>query len=206
MLDYFFLLPISLFLLLGVMSPGPSFILVAQTAMEKSKADAYAVSLGLGVGATIFATIAALGLFVLLESVPLVYSGLKIAGGLYLCYLAYKMYKNTSEVTPRSEQQPKPASLWTMFFRGLLIQLSNPKTAIVFASAFAAFLPATIPVYGYLLVCLAAFVIDTTWYLLVSRLLGSGKSQQLYAKFQKTISRVGSGFMGLMGLKLISAD
>ena len=46
----------------------------------------------------------------------------------------------------------------------------------------------------------------TAWDFLVSRLLGSGKSQQLYAKFQKTISRIGSGFMGLMGLKLISAD
>ena len=206
MFDYFFLLPISLFLLLGVMSPGPSFILVAQTAMAKSKADAYAVSLGLGVGATIFATIAALGLFVLLESVPLLYSALKVAGGLYLCYLAFKMYKNTTEVTTHPEQQSKPAPLWKMFFRGLFTQLSNPKTAIVFASAFAAFLPATAPEYGYLLVCAAAFVIDTGWYLLVSRLLGSVKSQRVYAKFKITINRIGGGFMGLMGLKLITAD
>ena len=206
MLDYFFLLPISLFLLLGVMSPGPSFILVAQTAMAKSKADAYAVSLGLGVGATIFATIAAFGLFVLLESVPLMYSGLKVAGGLYLCYLAYKMYKNSNEVSGLQEQQAKPASLCRMFLRGLFTQLSNPKTAIVFASAFAAFLPATAPQYGYLLVCVTAFLIDTAWYLMVSRLLGSGKSQQLYAKFKKTINRLGAGFMGLMGIKLITAD
>ncbi|EPJ43291.1 MAG: hypothetical protein OFPI_43560 [Osedax symbiont Rs2] len=206
MLDYVFLLPISLFLLLGVMSPGPSFILVAQTAMAKSKADAYAVSLGLGVGAIIFATIAAFGLFVLLESVPILYNGLKIAGGSYLCYLAYKMYNSSTEEASYLKQQSKPVSLWKMFLKGLFTQLSNPKTAIVFASAFAAFLPATTPQYGYLLVCLTAFFIDTAWYLLVSRLLGSGKSQQLYAKFKKNINRIGAGFMGLMGIKLITAD
>ena len=87
--EYIFLLPIFLFLLLGVMSPGPSFILVAQTAMAKSRTEAIAVSVGMGMGATIFAIIASVGLFVLLNSVTWVYLGLKVVGGSYLCFLSF---------------------------------------------------------------------------------------------------------------------
>ena len=97
--EYIFILPILLFLLLGVMSPGPSFILVAQTAMAKSRSEAIAVSVGMGAGATIFAVIASVGLFVLIETVPWLYIALKVIGGSYLCYLAFKMWE-------------APTSLW----------------------------------------------------------------------------------------------
>lgn len=59
------------------MSPGPGFILVAQTAMAKSRVEAIAISVGMGVGAAIFVIIASVGLFVLLEAVPWLYIGLK---------------------------------------------------------------------------------------------------------------------------------
>jgi len=47
-----------------------------------------------------------------------------------------------------------------------------------------------------------AFVIDTGWYIIVSVLLTTKKSQRLYIKFKKYINRLASGLMGYMGVKL----
>jgi threonine/homoserine/homoserine lactone efflux protein len=205
--EYIFLLPIFLFLLLGVMSPGPSFILVAQTAMAKSRADALAVSVGMGIGATIFAVIASLGLFVLLDTVPWVYIGLKVIGGSYLYFLAFKMWTSSNEPLMAEHTENKiNTGILKMFFSGLFTQLSNPKTAIVFGSVFAAFLPKNVPEYAYILITALAFLIDTLWYVLVATLLSTSKAQKAYVKFKKHICRVAGAFMGLLGVKLISSQ
>ena len=205
--EYIFLIPIFLFLLLGVMSPGPSFILVAQTAMAKSRADALAVSVGMGIGATIFAVIASLGLFVLLDTVPWVYIGLKVIGGSYLCFLAFKMWTSSNEPLMAELTGNKiNTGILKMFFSGLFTQLSNPKTAIVFGSVFAAFLPKNVPEYSYILITVLAFLIDTLWYVLVATLLSTSKAQKAYVKFKTHICRVAGAFMGLLGVKLISSQ
>ena len=205
--EYIFILPILLFLLLGVMSPGPSFILVAQTAMAKSRSEAIAVSVGMGVGATIFAVIASVGLFGLIETVPWVYIALKVIGGSYLCYLAFKMWGSSNEPMETIITSHKTnKGILKMFFIGLFTQLSNPKTAIVFGSVFATFLPENVPEYSYFIITASTFIIDTLWYVLVAILLSTSKAQKAYAKFKKYICRLAGGFMGVLGVKLISSQ
>jgi threonine/homoserine/homoserine lactone efflux protein len=82
--------------------------------------------------------------------------------------------------------------------------LSNPKTALVFGSAFAAFLPKDVPDYTSYLVSASAFLIDTAWYSLVAILLSTEKAQYTYMKFKKYICRAAGGFMGIMGVKLLT--
>ena len=124
--EYIFILPISIFLLLGVISPGPSFILVAQTAMSKSHTEAVAVSVGMGVGAMFFAIIASLGLFVLLESVPWLYVILKWIGGIYLCFLAFKLWYSSKEPLMHTIPDNKvKKGIVKFFFVGLFTQLSK---------------------------------------------------------------------------------
>jgi len=201
--EYTFLLPILLFLCLGVMSPGPSFVLVAQTALSSSKKEAISVSLGLGLGACIFALIAGLGLFVVLQKVPFLYLLLKILGGLYLCFIAYKMWQVSSPSLGITKEKVVSKQLSKMFLLGLFTQLSNPKTAIVFASAFAAFLPLNVPAHTLYILCFLALIIDSTWYIFVALVLSSKKAQGSYSRFKKLISRLAGTMMGLMGLKLI---
>ena len=205
--EYIFILPILLFLLLGVMSPGPSFILVAQTAMAKSRTEAIAVSVGMGVGATIFAIIASVGLFALLETVTWAYIALKVIGGSYLCFLALTMWRSSNDPLVTTLPSKKNNSgILKMFFAGLFTQLSNPKTAIIFGSVFAAFLPKNVPEYSYYLITASTFIIDTLWYMLVATVLSTSKAQKAYIKFKKYICRVASGFMGVLGVKLMSSQ
>jgi len=80
-------------ILLGAMSPGVSFLLVARTAMSSSRRAALSVAVGMGFGAFVFAAIALAGLHTLLTLVPSLYTGLKVAGGCYLLWLALKMFR-----------------------------------------------------------------------------------------------------------------
>jgi len=202
MYEYFFIVPIMLALLLGSMSPGPSFLIVAQAAMSKSRSEAIAISLGMGTGAAIFAILASIGLYVVIENVPWLYVLLKIAGGFYLCYLAYKIWKSSKLESNNKIENNNVNGIYKSFLLGLLTQISNPKTAIVFGGVFAAFLPSSVPAYSYLILCILSFIVDACWYIIVSLILSTPKAQNTYSKYKKKITTVFSGFMGLMGLKL----
>ncbi|KAA8727690.1 MAG: LysE family transporter [Ewingella americana] len=190
---------------IGAMSPGPSFVYVAQNAIAKSRKHGLATALGTGTGAAIFAIIALLGLQAFLLAVPLAYWGLKVFGGLYLLYLAYKILKHSKDpmvVETAIAGQSKPRYLKT-FRDGLFTQLSNPKTAVVFASIFTALLPAHIPAYYYVVLPLVSFIIDAGWYSFVAYVLSVEKSQKAYIRFKTVIDRVAGTVLMLLGLKLI---
>ena len=205
MIEYLFFIPIALALVVGVISPGPSFIYVAQVAMSQSRSQAIATSLGLGTGAMIFALLASLGLFFVLETVPWVYLGLKVMGGLYLFYLAYRIWNSANQTLDESAVEIPDAkiSLPKSYMLGLFTQLSNPKTAIVIGGIFMAFMPANVSAVSYILLAVMAFVIDAGWYSIVSIMLSTSKAQRVYLRFKKSITRVASGLMAVLGVKLI---
>lgn len=75
-------------LALGAMSPGPSFILVARTAVASSRRAGMGAALGMGVGSVIISLIALMGLHTLLAAVPWLWVALKTGGGVYLLWMA----------------------------------------------------------------------------------------------------------------------
>jgi threonine/homoserine/homoserine lactone efflux protein len=96
-------------------------------------------------------------------------------------------------------------SPWKSFVLGFLTQISNPKTAVVFASIFAASLPATIPAYMYIVLPPLVFLIEAGWYLVVALLLSSASPQRAYLRMKSPIDRVAGALMGILGLKLIDS-
>lgn len=201
--EYSFLLAIGAVFMLGTMSPGPSFILIAKTAVSKSRNEGFGVALGLAFGAVSFALMAIFGFYAILETIPFLYGFLKLLGGTYLLYLAYKMWKHADELLDvKITLEKKPKSFMKAVLFGLITQLSNPKTAIIIGSIFAALLPKVIPAYGELFLCLIAFFADVLWYSLVVVLLSTQKAQQIYLHFKKYIDRVAGSVLGALGVKL----
>jgi len=74
-------------LLVGAMSPGPSFVLVSRIAVTGSRRDGIAAAFGMGLGGAVFATLALLGLIAVLQQIEWLFVILKVCGGLYLAYL-----------------------------------------------------------------------------------------------------------------------
>src|SRR5215468_7065968 len=80
----------------GAMSPGPSFVMVARTAVATSRTAGLFAALGMGVGGLVLAIAALLGLHSLLLAVPSAYVTLKVLGGLYLGYLGLRMWRSSN--------------------------------------------------------------------------------------------------------------
>ncbi len=91
------LFSIAMALMLGAISPGPSFIYVAQNSISKSRKHGLFTALGTGTGAALFGFLAVMGLQAVLLAVPSAYLILKIGGGLYLLWLAFKIIKHAKE-------------------------------------------------------------------------------------------------------------
>ena len=194
---------IALALMLGAMSPGPTFIYVAKNSIAISRKHGLFTALGTGTGAAIFGLLAVMGLQAVLLAVPSAYLALKICGGLYLLWLAYKIIKHAKEPMTQSDQNINPMSYAQAYRLGLITQMSNPKIAIVLASIFTALLPKDVPTYFYLVLPLMCFFIDAGWYSLVAMALSAEKPRQVYLKFKATFDRIAGGVMSLLGLKLI---
>src|SRR3954451_18881335 len=151
-------------ILLGAISPGPSFVVVARTAAAVSRRDGLATALGMGVGGLVFASAALLGLMVVLASVLWLYLAVKVIGASYLLYLAIRLWTDANEPLEITEVRGDDRrGMFRSFGFGLATQLSNPKTAIWYASVFAAFLSADQP-RGFAAVVLPMiFVIEAGW-------------------------------------------
>ncbi len=194
---------IALALMLGAMSPGPTSIYVAKNSIAISRKHGLFTALGTGAGAAIFGLLAVLGLQAFLLAVPSAYLILKICGGIYLLYLAYKIIKHAKEPIETASGSSSQMSYRRAFTTGLITQLSNPKIAIILASIFTALLPKEIPMYFYFVLPTLCFFIDAGWCSLVAVALSAEKPRRVYLKFKAVFDRVAGGVMTILGLKLI---
>ena len=201
--EYLFLIPIALALVVGVMSPGPSFIIVAQTALQKTRKHGVYTAFGLGIGALTITLIASLGLFIILQGSSWLYLSFKVLGGLYLAFLAYKIWINSKTTLEKNTHIENQSSYYKSFLIGLFTQLSNPKTVIIIGGIIMAFLPNNIPSFTYILLGLIAFIIDAGWYLIVAIVLSTNKAQKVYIKFSVYINRLASLIMISLAIKLV---
>jgi threonine/homoserine/homoserine lactone efflux protein len=144
------------------------------------------------------------GLYTLLSAVGWLYAGLKIAGGVYLVYLASKMWRGaTSPLIVEDGQIAQAGNVRKSFWTGLTTQLSNPKTAVAYGSIFAALLPQHPPVWCYFALPPMIFTIEAGWYTIVAFCFSSRRPRQVYLRMKKWIDRVAATAIAALGLRLI---
>lgn len=199
------ILSIVVALTLGAMSPGPSFLMVARTALAVSRKDGLAAAVGMGVGGVFFSMVALLGLLAILATVPLLHLGLKVVGGAYLAYLGYRIWRSAQQplVVESSPMQNRAAQPWRSFVLGLATQVSNPKTAVVYASIFASLLPSDVPSSALVVLPIIIFAIETIWYSVVALALSAPAPRARYLASKAWFDRAAGATMSLLGIKLI---
>lgn len=190
--------------LLGAISPGPSFVVVSRTAISQSRTDGVMAALGMGIGGFVFATVAVAGLTAILLQVEWLNMVLRVAGGAYLLWLGINIWRAAPEplevADTASERQ---STLWTSLLRALLVQLSNPKTAIFYASMFAALLPSPTPSWMYFALPPMLFLIEFGWYTVVAVGFSSRTPRAAYLRSKVWIDRTAGAVVGALGAKLM---
>ncbi|WP_344480009.1 LysE family translocator [Nonomuraea monospora] len=116
-----------------VLSPGPNMLyLVSRSTSQGRRAGIISLA-GVAAGFLVYLVGANLGLAVLFTAFPELLAVIRIAGALYLLWLAWKTLKpGGASVFAASEMPPdSPLRLFTM---GLMTNLLNPKIALLYIS------------------------------------------------------------------------
>ncbi|MEC8887261.1 MAG: homoserine/threonine efflux transporter [Pseudomonadota bacterium] len=190
----------------ALITPGPDFFLVSQTAISRSRRDSLMVVAGITLGVMIWAMLALLGLNILFEQVHWLKRLLFVAGGIYLCWLGYQMLRSAfaqQDAKSTIHIPTLPQSAWHFFLQGFLTNLLNPKAVIYFGSVFSLFLnnPFLDDLHGLLFVIVA--VETFLWFFAVTSIFSLPKLKQAYEKAQQWIDGFSGGIFTAFGLYLL---
>ncbi len=185
-------------------SPGPSFIIVARSAVSGSREAGLVAALGMGAGALIWAGAAVFGLQTLFLAAPWLYTGMKVLGACYLLYLAVMLWRHARDPLPIAQDTPEGRRPHGgVFRRALATQLSNPKAAIFFGSVFITLIPADVPGWFYAIILPSIFLMESAWYGFVALALSARTMRASYQRLKSTIDRVSGMVLAGLGLTLL---
>lgn len=200
-------LTIALVQIIALMSPGPDFFFVSQTAVSRSRKQAFFGVVGITLGIAVWAAFALLGLQLLFQQLAWLQRLLTIAGGLYLAWMGVKMLRGAwgapaTGVEPAQRlQQGDMATLRA----GLLTNLANPKALVYFGSVFSAFLGDRVS-NGARWGIWSLVVVETlVWFSLVAALFAMPAMRRGYLRLSRWIDGVAGAVFVAFGLHLIFA-
>jgi threonine/homoserine/homoserine lactone efflux protein len=118
-----------------IVAPGPDNVYVLTRGVAQGREVALVSAWGMCSGLLLHTTLAAIGLSAILAQSAVAFSTVKYAGAAYLVYLGVRAILSR-EAAPSAEETTA-IKLRSFFFRGLTMNLLNPKVAVFFL----AFLP-----------------------------------------------------------------
>jgi threonine/homoserine/homoserine lactone efflux protein len=127
------------------LSPGPSNLYVLARTLGQGASGGLVAALGLAAGSLVHVLATVLGLAAIFQYSPLAYTAIKLLGAAYLIYLGVS-YLRAPAVEAKG-QAAVALPLATIFRQSVLVEVTNPKTALFFLALLPQFADAT---YGAL--------------------------------------------------------
>ena len=193
-MDVFFsvVIPMAVFTFAGSMTPGPNNVMLAASGANFGFRRSSGHMLGVLVGASVLLYAVALGMGALFVALPALQLAIKIAGAIFLLYLAWRIA--TATPGARDVAPGRPLS----FIAAFGFQFANPKAWTITAGAASTFMPtdieasiaAGILAATFAVVAVPAVILWTAFGVGIGRLLTSPRAHRL--------------FNGSMGLLLVA--
>ena len=183
----------------AILSPGPGVIAVSQSAFALGRRRALPYGWGLAVGASVWCIFALLGLTVIFRALPWTYVALKILGGAYLVWIAFKMWRHAPDPLP----DPAESSRGMGFFGGMMLNLSNPKPALFYSAVLLSIFPVLLSAGDKLAIYATAISVELAFYTALASLMALPWLRRRYYAAKFWIDRAAGLAIGLLGLSLI---
>jgi threonine efflux protein len=194
------LLAIALLHWAVLLVPGFNVVLLAQLAGGQSRATALAAVAGMTTATFVWASLAVIGIGAVFSTQPMLRQAAQIAGGLYLLYLAFNLWRSGASVA--SVQQGTLSSS-AAFRVGFMTSALNPKIALFYGSVFATALP---PSPSWLHVASAVALVyfnSVVWHTSLAVAFSQKAVQRAYLRNFARLTKVSGAVVGAFGLRLI---
>lgn len=195
---------------LMAITPGPANLFCISTGLSRSVPKVLMGVFGINTASLIWFIAAALGLHLLITTLPVVFHAMTIAGAVYLLWIAFKTVKARKGHSAHELDLPENAptiareGLWQTWKDGFMVQFLNPKITLFFTAVLPPFIALDRPVTPQMPVFAATTigmdVITMTTYglsgLALTQFLAQGRNREYFELF------VG-GLLGLIAVGIL---
>lgn len=151
------------------LTPGPNMTWLAVLGASRGRATALAAVAGICLGLAIAAAVAGLGLTAVLMEFPALFQLLRWTGTLYLFYLAWDAWRDSTETAT-----PTSASRGLAFRQGLISNILNPKAYLFYAAMLPQFISGSMDLVWEVAMLSAIYVaVATVIHAVIALLSGS---------------------------------
>ncbi|SMF13507.1 Threonine/homoserine/homoserine lactone efflux protein [Tistlia consotensis] len=192
--------------LLGCLSPGPDFLIVATTAAACSRPAGILAGLGVTAAALCWAAFALFGLGLLQAGAPWLPRALPLLGGGYLFWLGLRLAAAALLAPRRPESAPAPVAPLPgrrALARGFLTGLGNPKAAAFFASVFVVALPQAPSGRLGLAALGVVAAVGVLWHGALALAFSTGRVRRLYGRARRAGDAVAGALLAGLGAGLL---
>lgn len=151
--------------LIGAMSPGPSMVVVVNNAIFKNRYHGILTSIGHGVGISVYALFAVIGIGLIIQTNIIIFNSIKIISVIFLIYMGIKSILKNSKI---DFEKGKLMGGATSFFQGLSISILNPKIFIWFIAIYSQFMSAKNELIFNIYLVTIAGITDACWYIILT--------------------------------------
>ncbi|WP_096662270.1 LysE family translocator [Polaromonas sp. AET17H-212] len=180
--------------------PGFNVVLLAQLAGGQRRATALAAVAGMTTATFAWATLAVMGIGVVFSTQPMLRQAVQVAGGLYLLYLAFNLWRSGASVAA----EPQGTLSNNAAFRvGFMTSALNPKIALFYGSVFATALPPS-PSWVHVASAVALVYFNSVvWHTSLAFAFSQKAVQRAYLRNFARLTKASGAVVGAFGLRLI---
>lgn len=189
----------------ALLSPGPDFFFVTQSAIRQSRAHAMCAALGISLSILVWAICAMSGLHFLFQQIAWLQQALIILGAVYLFYLGVQLLKAALNKQPIVAQHITvvPKSKISLLLQGFFTNMANPKALVYFSSVFSLAINADLPLSTQSSLLALIWIESLIWFVLVAYLFSWHKMNHAYQRLSKWIDGFTGGIFISFGCYLI---
>lgn len=191
-------LAFNLALLVAILSPGPALLVTLQTALSSGRAAGIATTVGLGSVACLWTLAALLGLDAIFAAFPAAYGVVKTIGAAYLLRVAWKTWR-----AARAPLGTGTATRGSAFRRGVMVNLTNPKSVLFSGAVLVVIFPAGLAGIEIVLIALNHWAMCIVVYGAVVLVVTTAPARRRYLSLKPAFDRIAALILGVLGLRLL---
>ncbi|WP_417883218.1 LysE family translocator [Vibrio rumoiensis] len=196
---------------LALLSPGPDFVLVVKSAIRNKGRNAIGIALGIAVANAVYIGLCLIGVGSILAASVSIMITLKIVGGCFLIYLAYKALKarksayQNLEILDDTELKKSSRSFWFEFITGFMSGILNPKNLLFYLSLFTVVLTNEVSIGFKLGLGIWMTLVVFAWDAAVIYLLSTQSVRKRFTKMAYYIDKVTGAVLGIIGITIVKS-
>lgn len=195
---------------LALLSPGPDFVLIVKSSIKYGGIKSVGVAAGIASANAVYISLCLAGVGSILASSLAILIAIKIAGGLFLIYLAFMALKakkgSYNELAAFSTEHDVSKTTFTReLLTGFMSGILNPKNLLFYLSLFTVVLTSDVSLSFKLALGVWMTLMVFLWDVAIIYFLSTNQVRKKFSKAAYYIDKVTGALLGIIGVTIVKS-